>query len=96
MVTVIDKNIRMNWKNLRMKACISVLVSTNGLRIKTVVTSRYDELNLDPVLNFGRMNKKTIMSMVASLFRLPENITSESEVEIEVAEGITTVSTKIT
>ena len=48
----------------------------------------YTELNLDWLLDFRRMNKTTIISMVASLVRLPENITSESEVEIEVAEGV--------
>ena len=44
----------------------------------------YAKLNLDPFLIFGRMNKTTNISMVVSLVRLPKNITSESEVEIEV------------
>ena len=47
----------------------------------------YAELNLNALLNFGCMNKTTIISMVASLVRLPENITSESEVKIEGAES---------
>jgi len=48
----------------------------------------YAELNLYPFLNFGRMNKITIISIVASLVRLPENITSKSEVEMEVGQAI--------
>jgi hypothetical protein len=45
------------------------------------------ELNLEPVLNFGRMNKTTIITTITSLVKPPEDISlSESEPEIEVAE----------
>jgi hypothetical protein len=47
------------------------------------------ELNLESVLNFGRMNKTTIIAMTASLVKPSKDISSsESDTEIEAAEEV--------
>jgi hypothetical protein len=47
------------------------------------------ELNLESVLNFERMNKTTIIAMIASLVKPSQDISSsESDTEIEAAEEV--------
>jgi hypothetical protein len=47
------------------------------------------ELNLESVLNFGRMNKTTIITMIASLVKPSEDISSsESDTEIVAADEV--------
>jgi hypothetical protein len=47
------------------------------------------ELNLESVLNFQRMNKTTIIAMIASLVKPSQDISSsESDTEIEAAEEV--------